>query len=182
MSAVTREEGRLSVRRAVALFAAITVLNADVVIAWGIGVVVSILAYGVMGVPLWLTVAIVLVAGLGIWIAVGPLCGRGMSVWAGRIRRWGTPDTVYWPPATVEHVAALLGPQGAAAVSAPASKSTQPRPLQSHELASWKCPWCEQPAASGTHAWEGRGPHQMLSNHALICPDGHHWNNSTDGG
>ncbi|MFJ8676726.1 hypothetical protein [Streptomyces sp. NPDC093589] len=66
----------------------------------------------------------------------------------------------------------------------PASRSTQPRPMDACELASWKCPDpdCGRTAAKGTHHWDDRGPYQLLSNHALECPNGHRWRNSTDGG
>ncbi|MEW2635395.1 hypothetical protein AB0903_28060 [Streptomyces sp. NPDC048389] len=107
---------------------------------------------------------------------------RSLSRWTGWIRRWNAPDTVSRPPAPVDHLAVLLAVTPATPRVAAASRSTEPRPLKSYELASWLCPWCEQPAVEGTHAWEDRGPFQLLSNHTFVCGDGHRWRNSTDGG
>ncbi|MFB6881237.1 hypothetical protein ACFCY8_10425 [Streptomyces noursei] len=72
----------------------------------------------------------------------------------------------------------------ASTTATPPSRSTEPRPLQSYELASWTCPDpdCGRTAAKGTHRWDDRGPYQLLSNHSLECPKGHRWSNSTDGG
>ncbi|MEJ8654907.1 hypothetical protein WKI65_44425 [Streptomyces sp. MS1.AVA.3] len=170
-------------KRSVALSAAVVVFHADVVIAWVCAAVFGIVAYGVMDLPLLMVAVMALVVGLGVWVVSAPLCGGWMWRWSGRVRRWGAPDTVYWPPAPVDHVAALLAPKPAPAlVAAPKSRSTEPRPLTSYELTTWMCPWCEQPAVEGTHAWEDRGPFQMLSNHTFMCGDGHRWRNSTDGG
>ncbi|MEV6421752.1 hypothetical protein [Streptomyces sp. NPDC051662] len=77
------------------------------------------------------------------------------------------------------------GPRRAAtAAPTPGSRSTDLRPLAWYELSAWLCPApeCGLPAASGTHHWDDRGPYQQLSNHALRCPAGHRWTNSTDGG
>lgn len=62
--------------------------------------------------------------------------------------------------------------------------SPEPRDLSAAECATWTCPRpdCELPAASGTHRWDDRGPHQMISRHTLTCPDGHTWHHDTDGG
>ncbi|WP_405546584.1 hypothetical protein OG590_39945 (plasmid) [Streptomyces goshikiensis] len=54
--------------------------------------------------------------------------------------------------------------------------------MASYQLASWTCPYCEQTPSEGTHHWDDRGPYQLLSVHNLVCPAGHRWNNSTDGG
>lgn len=64
------------------------------------------------------------------------------------------------------------------------SRSSGPRPLEPYELAAWRCPHddCGRTASAGTHHWDDRGPHQLLSNHVPQCPAGHHWRNSTDGG
>lgn len=171
----------MAVKRSVALFVAVAVFHADVVIAWVCAVVFSIVAYGVMDLPLWVAAAMALVFGFGVWVVSAPVCDGWVWRRAGRIRRWGAPDTVYWPPAPVDHVATLLVSKPAS-VAAPKSRSTAPRPLRSYELGTWLCPWCERPAVEGTHAWEDRGPFQLLSNHTFVCGDGHRWTNSTDGG
>ncbi|MGW6941363.1 hypothetical protein ACWGF3_20520 [Streptomyces xanthophaeus] len=62
------------------------------------------------------------------------------------------------------------------------SRSTEPRALASYELADWPCPHCDESAVEGTHAWDDRGPHQLLSVHVLRCPAGHSWSNHNDGG
>ncbi len=169
-------------KRSLALLAAVVVFHADVVLAWVCAVVFSIVAYGVMDLSLWMAASMALVFGLGVWVASAPLCGGWMSRWAGRVRRWGAPDTVYRPPAPVDHLAVLLAATPTSARVAVPSQSTEPRPLKSYELTSWLCPWCEQSAVEGTHAWDDRGPFQLLSNHAFVCGDGHRWTNSTDGG
>ncbi|MFD3330156.1 hypothetical protein [Streptomyces sp. NPDC058701] len=173
----------IGVKRSVALCAAVAVFHADVVIAWVCAVVFGVAAYGVMELPLWMAALMALLLGLGVWVTCAPLCGGWMSRRAGQLRRWGAADTVYWPPAPVDHVTALLASTPAQArMAAPTSRSTEPRPLGSYELTSWLCPWCEQAAVEGTHAWEDRGPFQLLSNHTFMCGDGHRWRNSTDGG
>ncbi|MGW2865924.1 hypothetical protein [Streptomyces sp. NPDC001205] len=168
-------------KRSVALCAALAVFHADVVIAGMCAVVFGAGAYAVMGLPLWIAASMALLLGVGVWVACAPLCGGRLSRRAAQIRRWGAPDTV--APVPVDHVAALLAStsarsQGAALVS----RSTEPRPLKSYELTTWLCPWCNRPAVEGTHAWEDRGPFQLLSNHTFRCGAGHRWTNSTDGG
>lgn len=73
-------------------------------------------------------------------------------------------------------------PAASAAVVVAESRSTEPRALASYELADWECPYCEQTAVEGTHAWDDRGPYQLLSVHVLRCPAGHGWSNHNDGG
>ncbi|WP_329583672.1 hypothetical protein [Streptomyces sp. NBC_01361] len=155
----------------------------DVVVAWVCAVVCCIVAYRVLVVPFWIAAAMALVFGLGVWIAVGPLCGWRMLPWSARIKRWGAPDTVYSPPAPVDHVAALLTPRPVGSLAPRPSQSTEPRPLESYELAGREPCWrCGAPPVEGTHAWEDRGPFQKLSNHTFKCENGHRWTNSTDGG
>ncbi|MFD3484925.1 hypothetical protein [Streptomyces sp. NPDC058665] len=181
---MTREKGRLlgEAQRAVALALAIVVFNADVVIAWVCAVVFSIVAYGAMDLPLWMAAAMALVVGLGVCAASAPLCGGWMWRWSGRIRRWAAPDTVYSPPAPVDHVAALLARKPTRSVPPRVSRSTEPRPLASYELAGREACWrCGEPPVEGTHAWEDRGDFQLLSNHTFTCTNGHGWTNSTDG-
>lgn len=108
---------------------------------------------------------------------------KWMARWSGRIKRWGTPDSVYFPPAPVDHLAALLAPTPAHPVPPRVSRSTKPRPLASYELAGWEvCQHCGEPPVEGTHAWEDRGDFQLLSNHTFKCTNKHSWTNSTDGG
>lgn len=170
-----------TVKRSTALLLAAVVVNADVAIACACAVALSAAAYGLMDLPLWMAAAIALVSGPGVCVASAPLCGGWMWRRAGQIRRWGAPDTLHRPPAPVDPLAELLARQPTP-VAAPKSKSTEPRSLEWYELSTWLCPQCEQPAAEGTHAWEDRGPFQLLSNHRLTCPDGHRWTDSTDGG
>ncbi|MGA4844685.1 hypothetical protein [Streptomyces sp. G45] len=182
---MTRERGSLlaSVRRPVALGLAIVVFHADVVVAWVAGVVFTIVACGVMGLPLVMAAAVALVVGVGVWAASAPLCGGWMSDWSGRIRRWGAPDTVYLPPAPVDHVAALLDPKPVRPMPPRPSQSTEPRPLKPYELIGKEPCWrCGEPPVEGTHAWDDRGPFQLLSNHTFRCANGHGWTHSTDGG
>ncbi|MFD6329481.1 hypothetical protein ACFWGI_07910 [Streptomyces niveus] len=156
--------------------------KADVVIAWVCAVVFTIVAYGAMDLPLWTAAALALVVGLGAWIASTPLCGQWMSRLSGRIRRWGAPDMVNSPPASVDHVTALLAPKPARSVPPRVSRSTEPRPLASYELAGREACWrCGEPPVAGTHAWEDRGDFQLLSNHTFTCTNKHGWTNSTDG-
>lgn len=77
---------------------------------------------------------------------------------------------------------AAVGPASTATALVPESRSTEPRALASYELADWRCPHCEEPAIEGTHAWDDRGPRQLLSVHVLRCPAGHRWSNHNDGG
>ncbi|WP_157879007.1 hypothetical protein [Streptomyces sp. CT34] len=169
-------------KQPISLVLSIAVFNADAVIAWAAGVMFGIVAYGVLGLPLWLAAVMALVVVLGVWFVSAPLCGPWMMCWSGRIRNWGRPAPVRHVPAPVDALAALLEPVTGRSVPAPQSRSTEPRPLESYELGTWECPWCERPAVSGTHHWDDRGPYQLLSNHALECPSGHRWTNSTDGG
>ncbi|MFF8423153.1 hypothetical protein [Streptomyces sp. NPDC015680] len=106
-------------------------------------------------------------------------CGW-MSRWSVRIRTRGAPDTMYSPPASVDHIAALLALKPSP-VPAPKSRSTEPRPLAAYELAGREPCWqCGEPPVEGTHAWDDRG--QLLSNHTFKCAAGHGWTHSTDGG
>ncbi|WP_424864062.1 hypothetical protein [Streptomyces sp. MMS24-I29] len=99
-----------------------------------------------------------------------------------RLRR-GAPDTVYSPPAPVDHVAALLAPKPARPAPARKFRSTKPRPLAAYELVGREPCWrCGEPPVEGTHAWDDRGDFQLLSNHTFKCTNGHGWTNSTDGG
>ncbi|MCC9708215.1 hypothetical protein E4N62_24920 [Streptomyces sp. MNU76] len=109
---------------------------------------------------------------------------KRLEEWAERLDDWIAPPPVRPPGATkpVDHLAFLLDPATAPPLPAPATRSTEPRPLAEHDLATWKCPTCQQTPVAGTHAWDDRGPFQLLSNHAFTCPDGHRWTNSTDGG
>ncbi|MFB8442714.1 hypothetical protein ACFC7A_27050 [Streptomyces niveus] len=166
-------------KRSVALFAAVVVFHADVAIVWLCAVAVSSTAYGVMDLAPWTAGAMALVTALVVWVASAPLCGGWMWRRAGQIRRWGAPDTVYWPRSPADPLAPRPAPAPAVA---PKSRSTKPRALMPYELANWLCPWCEEPAVKGTHEWEDRGPFQLLSNHTLVCPGGCRWTDSTDGG
>ncbi|MFJ8855684.1 hypothetical protein [Streptomyces sp. NPDC102437] len=94
-------------------------------------------------------------------------CGW-MSRWAGRSRRWGAPELL-----------ALKPPHP---VPTRKSRSTEPRPLAAFELAGRECWRCGEPPVEGTHAWDDRGPFQLLSTHTFTCTNGHGWRNSTDGG
>lgn len=170
------------VKRAVAVFAASAVFNADTVLAWAAGVVFGVGAYGALGLPWLLAAGMALVVVLGVWRAAGALCGPWMMRWSGRIDRWGNPPAVRRAAARVEPLAALLEPVAVRPVPAPKSQSTGSRPLKSYELAGWECWRCGETAVEGTHAWEDRGPFQLLSKHAFTCPNGHRWTNSTDGG
>ncbi|MEU0630609.1 hypothetical protein [Streptomyces sp. NPDC005989] len=106
-----------------------------------------------------------------------------MSRQLGRIRMRGAPDTVYSPPAPVDHVAALLAPKPARPALERKSRSTEPRPLAAYELAGREPCWrCGELPVEGTHAWDDRGAFQLLSIHAFKCAAGHGWMNSTDGG
>lgn len=151
------------------------------------------LLYGVLG-P---RVSWALAATSAVGVAVAAVCfvravprsrplKRRLEEWAGRLDDWIAPPLVRPAGATkpVDHLAFLLERATAPPVPAPAttSKSTEPRPLADYELAPWTCPTCQQTPVAGTHAWEDRGPFQLLSNHAFTCPDGHRWTNSTDGG
>ncbi|MER0477044.1 hypothetical protein ABR737_01495 [Streptomyces sp. Edi2] len=183
--AVTQERSRLlaAVKRPIALAAAVTVWHADVMVAWVAGVLFSIVAYGVLMVPLWMAAAMALVVGLGVWIAAGPLCWGPTSNWSVRIRRWGAPDTVYSPPPPMDHLATLLAAKPVYPAPERKSRSTEPRPLAAYELVGREPCWrCGEPPVEGTHAWDDRGDFQLLSNHTFKCGNGHGWTNSTDGG
>ncbi|MFD9691333.1 hypothetical protein ACFWXO_36865 [Kitasatospora sp. NPDC059088] len=84
------------------------------------------------------------------------------------------------PP--VRYLTLLETPPPAAAPEP--KRDTEPRPLTPGELAGENCPlsYCGLPAASGTHQWRDRGPHQLLSCHSYRCPAGHGWIHETDGG
>ncbi|MFJ2923108.1 hypothetical protein [Streptomyces sp. NPDC087307] len=98
-----------------------------------------------------------------------------------RLRR-GASGTVYSPPASVDHVAALLT-QKPSPPPARKSRSTEPRPLAAYELAGREPCWrCGEPPVKGTHAWDDRGDYQLLSSYAFKCGAGHSWTHSTDGG
>ncbi|MET9956310.1 hypothetical protein ABZ135_32850 [Streptomyces sp. NPDC006339] len=155
----------------------------DVVVAWVCAVVFAVVAYGAMGVALWLAAAMAVVIGVGVWLSVGPLCEWRMLSWSARIRRWGAPDTVYAPPAPVDYVAALLAAKPVRPAPARVSQSTEPRPLKPYELLGKEPCWrCGEPPVEGTHAWDDRGDFQLLSNHTFRCANGHGWTHSTDGG
>lgn len=182
--AVTRDRIRLlaAVKRPIALAAALTVWHTDVVAAWVTGALFSMVAYGVLMVPLWTAVAVALVVGIGVWIVAEPRCWRLSAKWSVRIRRWGAPDTVYSPP-PVDHLAALLVAKPVHPAPERKSRSTEPRPLAAYELAGREPCWrCGEPPVEGTHAWDDRGDFQLLSNHTFKCRNGHGWTNSTDGG
>ncbi|WP_328380699.1 hypothetical protein OHB13_38325 (plasmid) [Streptomyces sp. NBC_00440] len=183
--AMTWDRNRLlaAVKRRIALSAAITVFHADVVVAWAAGVLCSIVAYGGMAAPLWMSAAMAVVVYLGVWLAAGPLFWGLAANWSVRIRRWGAPETVYSPPPPVDHVAELLASKPARQVPEQTSRSTEPRPLKPYELSGCQPCWrCGEPPVEGRHAWEDRGPYQLLSNHTFKCRNGHRWTNSTDGG
>lgn len=76
----------------------------------------------------------------------------------------------------------VAGPPESTRTPVAGSRSTEPRVLASYELADWLCPHCEEPAVEGTHAWDDRGPHQLLSVHVLRCAAGHSWSDHNDGG
>lgn len=84
------------------------------------------------------------------------------------VRYTDSTEAAAGPPATESPVAG--------------SRSTEARALASYELADWQCPHCDETAIKGTHAWDDRGPHQLLSVHVLRCPAGHSWSNHNDGG
>jgi hypothetical protein len=149
------------------------------------------LLYGVLGAQISWALAAASAAG----VAVGVLClvravprsrpvKQRLPEWAGRLDDWIAPRPVRSAkaPEPVDHLAFVLEGAAFPSVPVPPSRSTQPRPLAWYELATWKCPLCEQTPVEGTHAWEDRGPFQLLSNHTFMCPDGHRWSNSTDGG
>ncbi|MFC9916664.1 hypothetical protein [Streptomyces sp. NPDC127197] len=131
------------------------------------------------------------VVGVGVWCIVRavprsrPLKMR-LEEWAVRADDWIAPP-VPRPavaPKPVDHLAFILERAAAPSMpaSVPASRSTEPRPLVPYELAGWNCWRCGETAVEGTHAWRDRGPYQLLSNHTFVCPNGHRWDNSTDGG
>ncbi|MFJ2709060.1 hypothetical protein ACIO3R_38550 [Streptomyces sp. NPDC087428] len=180
---MTKNRLPAAVKRPVALAAAITVFHADVLVAWVAGVLCSIVAYGVLMMPLLMTGAMAIVVYLGVWFAAGPLCWGPALNWSVRIRRWGAPDTVYSPQPPVDHVAALLAAPPLRLAPARKSRSTDPRPLAAYELVGREPCWrCGEPPVEGTHAWDDRGDFQLLSNHTFKCRTGHRWTNSTDGG
>lgn len=170
-----------AVRRQVALALSLIMCSLDVVVAWACAVLFTSITLGLL--PLWLTAVIAVVIYFVAFLSVGPLCGWRMMRWSARLRRWGAPDTMYTPPQPVDHVAALLAPKPVRSVPAPRSQSTEPRQLTKHELPLYLNCWrCGGPPVEGTHAWEDRGPFQLLSNYALKCTNGHRWRHSTDGG
>ncbi|MEU5298002.1 hypothetical protein [Streptomyces umbrinus] len=177
------------IRNGIAFTTGAVVFYADVVAAFALALLSGVVGAGVIGLPLAFAVVYAAAAGVAVWrIARAvprsrPLKKR-LEEWAERVDDWILPSTPR-PAVTPKPVAPLAFTlERAAAGPAPVqeSKSTEPRPLKSYELATWKCPWCEQTPVAGTHAWEDRGPFQLLSNHAFTCPDGHKWTNSTDGG
>ena len=179
------------VRSGIGFTVGAVVFYGDVVTAFALALLYGAVGAGVMGVPWLLAVASALVVGVGVWCIVRavprsrPLKTR-LEGWAYRVDDWIAPPVALpvVPLKPVDPLAFLLERAAAPSVPAPVreSQSTEPRPLTSAELASWKCWRCGETAVEGTHAWEDRGPYQLLSNHALKCPNGHRWTNSTDGG
>ncbi|MFD3920213.1 DUF6919 domain-containing protein [Streptomyces sp. NPDC058595] len=105
------------------------------------------------------------------------------SLTAGNDGAYGGNTALPSRQAPVSHVAALLAPKPTRAVPPRASRSTEPRPLASYQLAGREPCWqCGQPPVEGTHAWDDRGDFQLLSNHTFKCANGHAWRHSTDGG
>ncbi|MFD6186124.1 hypothetical protein [Streptomyces goshikiensis] len=86
------------------------------------------------------------------------------------------------PVRYTDSAGATAGPASTTAAAVAGSRSTEPQALASYKLADWLCPHCGEAAVEGTHAWDDRGPHQLLSVHVLRCAAGHSWSNHNDGG
>ncbi|MGW0335500.1 hypothetical protein ACWD0J_27120 [Streptomyces sp. NPDC003011] len=149
---------------------------ADVVVAGAAAAASGAVAWRVLNLPAVMVAVSTLVVAAGAFglaqLFPARLLGRGWIA----VHAWG--DRKPNPPAApLTPMPTVMPP-----VLKPTSRSTDPRPLATCELTSWKCPWCESTASAGTHRWDDRGPYQLLSVHTLECPDGHRWTNSTDGG
>jgi hypothetical protein len=177
------------IRNGIAFTTGAVVFYGDVVAAFALALLSGVVGAGVVGLPLAVAVVSAVVAGVGVWCIVRAVprsrpLKKQLEEWAERVDAWILPSTPRpaVAPRPVDPLAFVLDRAGAGPAPVRESKSTEPRPLESYELATWKCPWCEQTPVEGTHAWEDRGPFQLLSNHAFTCPSGHKWTNSTDGG
>ncbi|MFF4756359.1 hypothetical protein ACWD5R_39555 [Streptomyces sp. NPDC002514] len=158
---------------------------ADAVAAFVLALLCGVVGLHVM--PWWAAAVPAVAVGAAAW-CVGRAVPRSrlrLEEWALRADHWISPPAPQRSDAEAKPVE-LLVPESTATprsmTPARASRSTEPRPLKPYELAGWECWRCGQPAVAGTHAWEDRGPCQLLSNHTLRCSNGHRWTNSTDGG
>ncbi|MFJ2628980.1 hypothetical protein ACIO6T_37900 [Streptomyces sp. NPDC087532] len=179
------------IRNAVAFAVGAVVFYADLVAACALGLLYGLVSAEALGLLWALAVMSTAAVGGGVWCILRavprsrPLKKR-LEGWASRVDDWITQPIAGHPvvPVPVTHPVLLhgLAPADVAPPPVVPSRSTLPRALEPWELTGWVCWRCGGPAVKGTHAWDDRGPGQLLSNHALECRAGHRWTNSTDGG
>lgn len=179
------------IRNAAAFSVGAVVFYADVIAGFALGLLYSLFSAKVLGMPWGLVAASAAMIGVGVSCVVRALprnqpLKRRLEGWALRV------DALIAQPIATGRVmpdrvprsepVAQLATAETARRSSVTARSTSPRALEPWELPAWKCWRCGGPAVKGTHAWDDRGPGQLLSNHVLTCQAGHGWTNSTDGG